>query len=219
MKATIDFVKKKFDEFNRLIFNGELPPIPVKLSNAKTFQGQLSFRVRHRSDGSLERYGYSLRISTRYDLPEADVEDTIIHEMIHYYIFFKGMLDTSMHGTVFRGLMEDINVRYGRHITVTHKSTPEQREAAIDTRRRLHVVALVTLADGREGIKVLPRVRPKVEAYRAGLMASKEVKAVEFYLCDDPFFNRYPVSAALKVYFLPHVTAKQYLTDAYRLDL
>ena len=214
MRATIDFIQQKFDEFNRQIFNGVLPAIPIKLSNAKTFQGQLAFKIRRLKNGGVERYDYTLRVSTRYDLPLAEVEDTIIHEMIHYYIFFKQLPDDSVHGSIFRSMMNDINNRHGRHITISHKSTPEQREAAVDPRPRLHVVALLTMADGREGVKVLPRVRQKVAAYRDGVLASNEVKSVEFYLCDDPFFNRYPVSAALRLHFLPRATALRHLATA-----
>ena len=43
-KITIPYIQKKFDDFNRQYFGNLLPPIPIKLSNAKTFLGKVCFR-------------------------------------------------------------------------------------------------------------------------------------------------------------------------------
>ena len=82
MKATIEFVEKKFDGFNRQIFGGKLPKIPVVLSDAKTFLGQCVYRTRRKPNGSVEKYDFKLRINTRLDLPERELEDIIIHEIL-----------------------------------------------------------------------------------------------------------------------------------------
>ena len=46
MKATEGFVKEKFDEFNKLIFNNKLPNIPIKIGKAKTQLGSISYKKR-----------------------------------------------------------------------------------------------------------------------------------------------------------------------------
>ena len=76
MRATLDYVKAKFDQFNRQIFAGKLPPIPIELSNAKTFLGMCVYRRRKYRDGRVELFDFRLRINTRIDLPEQEVEDT-----------------------------------------------------------------------------------------------------------------------------------------------
>ena len=43
MKATIDYVKKKFNEYNELCFEGKLKPLPFRLSHARTALGQVKF--------------------------------------------------------------------------------------------------------------------------------------------------------------------------------
>ena len=86
MKATIPYVEKKFEEFNQQMFAGKLPKLPIELSDAKTFLGQIVFKRRKVDDGKEEHYDFRLRINTRIDLPEEEIEDTIIHEMIHYFI-------------------------------------------------------------------------------------------------------------------------------------
>jgi len=62
-------------------------------------------------DGTWHYFGFVFRISTVIDLPEREVEDTILHEMIHYYILSNQMQDTSAHGEIFMRMMKDINVR------------------------------------------------------------------------------------------------------------
>ena len=116
MIATISYVERKFAEFNRQMFAGQLPKLPIELSDAKTFLGKCVYRKRVKPNGKTENYDFRLRINTRIDLPEHEVEDTIIHEMIHYFIGWKQLEDTSSHGTIFRHIMNSINEKYGRHI-------------------------------------------------------------------------------------------------------
>ena len=160
MKADITYIKKKFEEFNKQMFAGKLPMLPIELSNAKTFLGQCVFKIRRLPNGRTEKYDFRLRINTRVDLSEQELEDTVIHEMIHYYIGINQLNDTSAHGQIFRRIMDDINVKYGRHLTITHKVTKEQREQAYEKRQRWHVVAVVEFKDGKTGLKVLPRIVP-----------------------------------------------------------
>lgn len=219
MRATIPYVEQKFDEFNRQMFGGKLPRIPIQLSNAKTFLGQCVYKKRRKLFGKTERYDFRLRINARIDLPEPELEDTIIHEMIHYYIGYNQLEDTSAHGLLFLRIMNDINRRFGRSLTVSHKSTEEQREQLQDRRVRYHVIAVVQFHDGRTGIKVLPRVRPSILYYRNNVLANREIASVELYMSNDVFFNRFPNSSALRVHFLDADTISQHLEGAEKITL
>ena len=203
MKPTVRFIEARFDEFNTLMFGGRLPKIPVALSNAASYVGLCSFKTRRHLLGKPEHYDFKLRISTRFDLPESEIEDTVIHEMIHYYIRLNGIKDTSAHGKVFRQIMADINRTYDRHITVSHRTTKEQREAAVSNRPRPRIVAIVSFKDGRQGLKLLPDDDRKAAAYHRALMRSGRVSSIEYYHTSDPWFNRYPTSAAFNVLFVP----------------
>ena len=202
MKASVPYIEKKFEEFNRLIFDGKLPTIPVQLSNAKTFLGQCAYKKRRNFFGRTQLYDFRLRINARIDLPENELEDIIIHEMIHYYIGHNQLKDTSAHGTLFRQMMGDINNRFGRNITVSHRSTQEQSEQLQDKRGRYNVIAVVSFHDGRTGVKVLPRVLRSILYYYNNVSANREVRDVRLYMSNNVFFNRYPNSSALKVHFL-----------------
>jgi hypothetical protein len=130
MQPTVDYIQSRFDEFNARFFGGGLPPVPIKLSHARTFLGKLTF-TRRRSwlFGPTRNEHFVLRINTRIDLPEELIQDTILHEMIHYYIAVNHLRDTSAHGRLFRQEMKRINTEGGRHITISYRFTKEQLAA------------------------------------------------------------------------------------------
>lgn len=41
MIPTIDYIERKFQEYNELMFEGKLKPLPFKLSSARSFLGQV----------------------------------------------------------------------------------------------------------------------------------------------------------------------------------
>lgn len=216
MKATIPYIEKKFEEFNRLMFDGRLPKLPVELSDAKTFLGICVYKKRRTLLGKTVCYDFKLRINTRIDLDEAEVEDIIIHEMIHYYIGYHGIVDTSAHGRVFREMMKGINERFGRHIKVSHRPTQEQKEQLCGNRRRWRMVAFVVFKDGRTGIKVLPRIVEKVVNYYNVMDRESCIERIEMYMTDGVFFNRYPSSSALRVHYIDRAEAERHLAGAER---
>ena len=122
MVPTLPYVQSRFDEYNARFFGGSLPPIPIKLSHARTFLGKVTF-VRHRTwlFGSVRNEKFVLRINTRFDLPEELIQDTILHEMIHYYIAVNQLHDTSTHGQLFRREMHRINSEGNRHIIISYR--------------------------------------------------------------------------------------------------
>ena len=216
MKATIPYVEKKFEEFNQLIFDGKLPKLPIELSDAKTFLGLCVYKKRRTLLGKVVCYDFKLRINTRIDLDEAEVEDIIIHEMIHYYIGYNRIVDTSAHGRVFRQLMTEINERYGRHIRVSHKPTQEQKEQLYGSKERWRMVALMVFKDGRTGIKVLPRIASKIVNYYNVVGRESTIERIELYMTNDTYFNRYPNSSALRVHAIDRAEAEKHLEGAER---
>jgi len=123
----LEYIQKAFDRYNALCFRGELPGIRLELSRARTYLGryeekrpQVRFLGRRFSLPAAEPQRL-IRISTAFDLTPEQQDDVIIHEMIHYYLAWKGLADRVPHGPHFRQLMEAINSRFGRHIVVRYK--------------------------------------------------------------------------------------------------
>ena len=201
MKADIAYVQEKFREFNRLMFGGKLPEPPMTITNAKTYFGVCAFRKHRKWNGRLEYSDFKIRISRRFDLLQEEIDDTIIHEMIHYWIGLFSPADMPGHSPLFRKMMKEINQRFDRNIRVSHRLSAEQLEQTIDNRPKKHVVARVMLKDGRIGIKVIPCMERHIRRYQRGMMASGKVSSIEFFQTTDPFFNRFPSSSAFTVYF------------------
>lgn len=121
MKPTKEYLEAKYATFNNQIFEGQLPSIPIKLGRSKSSLGYLKFKRRKSLFGKESLSGFSIIISTSFDLTEAEIEDTLIHEMIHYYIYFNNIKDTSSHGPYFREKMAEINHHFGRDIHISYK--------------------------------------------------------------------------------------------------
>ena len=66
-------------------------------------------------DGKRTYYDFSLNFSKLYEMDKQKLEDVVIHEMIHYYIHYHQIQDSSAHGAVFRKMMNDINTRFQRN--------------------------------------------------------------------------------------------------------
>lgn len=212
MKATIEFITQTYDRFNGLCFNGSLPSIPVKLSHARTFLGKVTFVGKRNLFGKIVRFEhFTLRISTVFDLTEPELEDVILHEMIHYYILVNGIKDSSAHGRVFRKMMNDLNLRFGRNMKISHHLTPAQR-TAVTKKIRANYFCVSQLSDGNWGITVCANTRI-FEIHRK-LPKYYRLRSVTWYGSTDPFFNRYPRSRVPKIYKISKEELDLHLADA-----
>ena len=124
MIATLPFLENRFKTFNDAYFGGALPPVPIKLGRAVRSIGCCAYKKRRKWFGKVEYSDFRIRISTRFDLPEQELEDTLLHEMIHYEILVNQRRDSSAHGRLFRARMREINEQYGRHIAVSYRIKP-----------------------------------------------------------------------------------------------
>lgn len=219
MIPTIPYIEAKFDEFNKLIFGSELPRIPIVLGSATRVVGAFSCKVRRNFWGKKEYFDLKLRFSKKFDLPENELEDVIIHEMIHYYIHFKNLKDKSAHGPLFKNLMNQINKTFGRKISIRHKGAVKTNQQITDAKPRYRVVAVVTMKDGKTGIKVLPRIKEKVRHYYNAVSTSPTVSQVELYITLNPFFGQYPCSSVLRIHYVDYSTLQTQLQGANQLSL
>ena len=116
-------------------------------------------------------------------------------------------------------MMQSINEAHGRAISISHRTSRSEHAAAAASRARWHVVAVMTLTDGRQGVKVLPRVVPKIIDYYKKVKVAPNVAPITLHLTSDPFFNRYPTSAALRYHEISHSDTATHLTGAHRLEV
>jgi hypothetical protein len=214
MILSILFIQEKFKTFNALIFDNQLPEIPVYLTSARTFLGKCTFRSKRNLLGKTTFFDFALRFSKLFDMPERDWEDVIIHEMIHYYIGVKNLKDTSAHGTLFRRMMVEINRTHHRNITISHRKGTPSTVMVVEKKPRFRVIAYMEMSDGKTGFKVLPRTRQGVFSFYRKVQLSPMIKRVSFFWSDHPFFAQYPCSAAARVFFAEEAALKKYLENA-----
>lgn len=218
MIASQTFVRNTFDRFNALCFDGVLPAVPIVLTKAGSFLGKMEYKSCRGFFGiTSSHYDFRLKISTGFDLPQEELEDVVIHEMIHYYIAFRNLRDTSVHGDTFRGIMETINRKYCRHITVRHHGRPKQNLVRTGNDKvRKHYLCVSTFADGDKGITVCATTRIS-ELYRK-LPRYYPVSKMEWYVSLDPFFNRFPRANTPKIYKITDEELTEHLKDSVPLE-
>ncbi len=213
MNATLDFINDRFRRFNALCFGGVLPAIPLRISNARacfgTFRHPIRRDPRHPLGGEC-----SITISGRLDLEENDIEDILIHEMIHFYIWHTRLRDSSAHGSVFRQIMNDINARHGRAISISRRTSAAERDT--DSHLKHHYICLTRWKDGRTLITLC--ARPRIFEINDAFRRAPMIEAVEWYWSTDPFFNRFPVSRTPKAYGISPGELSQHLASAVRCE-
>ena len=83
MLVTIDWIKKNYEAFNELYFDGVLPKnLKFKVSKSKNTWGYAQYRYDYAGNTIVP---LSITISNYYDSPESVKLNTLIHEMIHIY--------------------------------------------------------------------------------------------------------------------------------------
>lgn len=196
MTLTIDILHAWFRQFNADYFGDELPVPRIALSKARTRLGTMSCRrVR-----KLLRWTYTdftIRISTYYDCTDREFQETLLHEMIHYYIAYKNISDTSSHGKVFRQIMQRLNNEHGWNITITlGKETKLKPAQASKAPATYHLVLALELNDGGRMFTVVNKkaIRKVYDALRC----CRDIVNHRWYVTYDPYFNDFTCVRSLR---------------------
>lgn len=103
MELTIKYLTDKFEVYNMLYFNNLLPIPKFKITSARHTLGQYKYN-------GLALYSHTICVTDYYNRPtEKDYDQTLIHEMIHYFIKYMKIEDTSSHGRIFKQQCKRIN--------------------------------------------------------------------------------------------------------------
>ena len=196
MTLTVDILRAWFRQFNADYFGGELPVPRLALSKARTRLGTMSYK-RKLHICVVEYSDFTIRVSTYYDCTEREYQETLLHEMIHYYIAYKRIRDKSSHGPVFRQMMRQLNEVYGWNVTVSssmrdHKLSDPQSARAV---RPYVVLAIVTRNGGRMLSVVNPRSAREID--RRARMAA-EIVDHRWYMTQDEYFREFPKVRSLR---------------------
>lgn len=210
MRADYAYMKRTFDWANREIFGGGLPEVELRLGSA----GRVFGMFRHpRADAKGDFSRCSITLSTRFDVPEEEVTDTLIHEMIHLFIYAEGIADDGPHGRRFRHHMMKINREHGRHITVSGRCTDKMLES--DSRRKHRFFCLSRHRNGNTYITVCAQSCIfKIHGLMSGWPV---VEGFEWFVSTDPWFSRYPASRTPKLYRIAQEDMEKHVAAATKL--
>lgn len=183
-----------FDTFNRQYFNGELPLPRLALGNSRTRLGSMSCRRRRTLTGW--RFSdFAIRLSTYYDCTEREMQTVLLHEMIHYYIAWKGIRDDAPHGSVFRSIMNRLNTRHGWDISVSASMRGRKTAAPHNDRRPRLVLAL----ENSRGECFLTVVNPRYAAQlKSRLKNAVDATQRAWFVSTDLFFSDFTTVRSLR---------------------
>ena len=192
-ELTIDYLRQAFEHYNDLIFEGKLPVPKLKWSRAKTRLGQMACK-RKTSWGRTKYYDFTISVSNYYKLTKEEIDDVLIHEMIHYSIAYTGLKDTSAHGIVFRGMIDKINRTFNRHITISVRTRNLQPRTLQQQKDHL-ILALET----KDGKYFLSSVNPSAAQKLAiSLARAREIAHYAWYQSQDEYFRSMPRVRSLR---------------------
>lgn len=113
MEVTKEIIAERFEKYNDLYFNNELPTPRFGLLNTYMTCGYFSCK---KIIGKRRLKSQQLDISVYYDWEENDLKNVIMHEMIHYYLAYKHIDNDLTHGDAFKEMANDFNEKYGMNI-------------------------------------------------------------------------------------------------------
>lgn len=200
MIVTVEWMEEWFRRFDHDYFGGKLPVPELGLTRAKTRLGQLAYKRATRW-GRTKLYAFKLSMSTYYDMTDRQAKSVLLHEMIHYIIGFTGLKDTAPHGIVFRGMMDNLNRKYGWDIRVMTSTKgwkvsewAEERQKAKGP--QIYLMLVIEMQDGKH---YLSRVNPSfARRIESKLALVRELRSHRWYTTHEPYFEDYPQVRSLR---------------------
>lgn len=189
-----------FRRFDHDYFGGKLPVPELGLTRAKTRLGQLAYKRATRW-GRTKLYDFKLSMSTYYDMTDRQAKSVLLHEMIHYIIGFTGLKDTAPHGIVFRGMMDNLNRKYGWDIRVMTSTKGWKVSERVEERQKTkglqtYLMLAIEMQDGKH---YLSRVNPSfARRIESKLSLVRELRSHRWYTTQEPYFEDYPQVRSLR---------------------
>ena len=207
MIITLSEIERQFDKWNGIIFNNELPTPVFELMQTKRTLGQFKWqKIGH------DKMGYTIRISVFYDRPMASYIDTIVHEMLHFYIKYKGIKDTSSHGREWKRLAAKISKEHNLTITRTNPAGGGASEAVIEKREQKKVgkYEYAFVCKMRDGIHYGVGVVPSKKVYKFVPRFNNWKSVESFKVVKAPWSQTYALRHLRTVCGVGYVTKQQY---------
>lgn len=121
------------------------------------------------------------------DMSEREIDDTLVHEMIHQYIIQNGIHDTSAHGRTFKDYMQRVNKAFAGDLNITVRGKVSVWEGPGSKTHQLIVVSMY------DGTCYCCRIMPaKLPQFLKSVRKNKKAGEFKDYMhceSDDMHFN------------------------------
>ena len=114
MRVCESQIRCLFRQFNKDYFGNILPMPHIKIRHSVNTLGYFSY-MQNEMFGTTE----TLEISDFYAYTSNQLRDIVVHEMIHYYLYYIGEDVRLKHGKSFMRMARQLNQSYGLHVTPT----------------------------------------------------------------------------------------------------
>ena len=114
MRVCESQIRCLFRQFNQNYFGNLLPMPYIKIRHSVNTLGYFSY-MQNEMSGTTE----TLEISDFYAYTSNQLRDIVVHEMIHYYLYYIGEDIRLKHGKSFKRMARQLNQTYGLHVTST----------------------------------------------------------------------------------------------------
>ena len=116
MVANLVNLAETFNKCNNAYFEGKLPVPQFDLLHSFRTCGY--FCCDYEQEWfSKKLYNFCISMTDYYDFTKKQFEDIFVHEMIHYYLAYFGEDTNCTHGKKFKKMAENLNRKYGLHVT------------------------------------------------------------------------------------------------------
>lgn len=207
MRPTYKFIQDTFTKYNELIFDAELPMPNFRLTTTRLAMGVTRTKI-----FNSQKY-ISIDISIRYDLPQEDYINTIVHEMIHYYIDYNDLQDNDSHGKLFVSIMNKINSEHNLNIKVVGDRSDEM---VLQEPKRIRYICVATFNDATFGIMVA--AKNKLFDLWNAFNSINQISAVNWYASDSQFLSTMPVCVSPRLLRIDENTLFSILETSIELE-
>lgn len=200
MKPTINYIAQKFNEFNKQFFHNSLP-IPIfDLMSRNRALGDFTVNTSKNYIGLPIKSYMRIRLNKMFERTQTQIDETIIHEMIHQYLYVHKIYDNAPHGNIFmriaKKIYEESNGLY--NITPTTRIDDEETLLQRDKKR------LIVIFDTNK-FSILQK--DSLIPFLVGLLKSK--KSFHVYESDFIYFKQFKTCRTRITYYLITETNKQ----------
>lgn len=207
MRPTYKFIEEAFSKYNDLIFDGALPKPVFRLTTTRLAMGVTRTNILNN-----QKY-ISIDISIRYDLPKEDYINTIVHEMIHYYIDYNDLQDNDSHGKLFVSIMNQINANHNLNIKVVGERSDEM---VLQEPKRIRYICVATFNDATFGVMVA--AKNKLFDLWNVFNSINQISAVNWYASDSQFLSTMPVCVSPRLLRIDENTLFSILETSIELE-